>query len=172
MKSVNSRRPCMEGLEQRQLMAADLALANEPLSLPVDQSANVLPQIAADDTSGPSFISNGLRPSAVRATLPGQQPSGDLNTVIIVEDSRPKDAAQLSQTLSADRLQVTVDRVFAEADTDSDSQLSEDEKEKWEGLIQEALQDFYERFEVRWQYVYGEGRLVTESFGPNEEWPI
>ena len=162
MKSMNCYRPSIEVFESRQLMAADLAVADATLAQPVDQNANLSVQVATEDTADESSISNGFRPDAVRADIPDLTTGG----LIIIEDSRQPDADSV-----AEQLQVAVDRVFEEADANSDSQLSDEEKEKWEALIHEVMRDFDQRFETRWQYLRGEGGLATDSLGPHHDWP-
>ncbi len=167
MKSTNSRRCGMEPLESRQLMAADLAALDAVPALPLPQDGSPEAQVESFDSSEQSFISNGLKPQVRQITL------GASDLSVIVETTRPEDdAQQLTATLSAERLQAAVDQAFDEADVDSNSQLSEDELAKWERLIAESLRELEERMEVRWQYATGEGGLVSDSFGPNQEWPI
>ncbi len=172
MHAAISRRPSLETFEPRQLMAADLAVAADGLAPSVDAGAYVATDVVAGETSGQLDISNGLRPHASQVALSDLR-LGDIADVnVILETTRPKDNEQLRGTLSAEQLQVAVDRVFAESESSADSQLSDEERAKWEALILESLRELEAMLEVRWQYAGGEGGLVTESFGPNEEWPI
>jgi hypothetical protein len=155
----------MEPLESRQLMAADLAAGGAVLASPLPQDEHV--EVGSLDGSGQPFNFNGLIPQVQQRTLGASELS------VIVETTRPRDDAPHStSTLSNEQLKMAVDQVFAEDNVDADPQLSEKEREKWEQLIAETLRELEERLEVRWQYADGEGGLVTDSFGPDEEWPI